>query len=133
MIFFKKLNRKSAVLVLLPFLSTSICSASIFAPEWTEFCPPRYCDSNENTFSKDATYWYKRRIQFQKSLERCSTYTGSELDSCYSEIREAEVRKNKVWDVRQEEKYATTKYNREYYMEKMKYDSINQMIENIKK
>ena len=133
----KKFRSKSKILIyisilIFPALSAISC-ASIFAPEWTEFCPPRYSDSNENAFSKDATYWYKRRIQFQKSLERCSAYKDSELDSCYNEIREAEARKNKVWDVRQEEKYRATEYNREYYMEKMKYDSINQMIENIKK
>ena len=92
-------------------------NAAVFAPEWTEFCPPRYCESNENVFSKDATYWYKRRVQFQQALAKCSVYQGEQLDNCYKEIREAEAKKNKVWDVRQEEKYRTTEYNREYYME----------------
>lgn len=46
--------------------------AATFAPEWTEFCPPRYCESNENVFSKDATYWYKRRLQFNNALAKCS-------------------------------------------------------------
>ena len=126
----KKLVVLSSVLI---FLFASVVQAVIFEPEWTEFCPPRYCDSTENPFSKDATYWYKRRLQFQKSLNRCSEFKGKELDSCYEEIRAAEARKNKVWDVRQEEKYRTTEYNREYYMEKMKYDGINQMLETIKK
>ena len=115
------------------FTSCTIANAAIFAPEWTEFCPPHYCDSNENVFSKDATYWYKRRIQFENALSKCSAYKGKELDNCYDELRAAEERKNEVWAVRQYEKYRTTEYNREYYMEKMKYDSINQMIETIKK
>ena len=115
------------------YLVSAASYAVVFEPEWTEFCPPRYCDSNENAFSKDATYWYKRRLQFQRALNRCSEFKGQELDSCYEEIRAAEARKNKVWDVRQEEKYRTTEYNREYYMEKMKYDSINTMLETIKK
>jgi len=128
------INKKSILtLFVMIFSVTSICYAVVFAPEWTEYCPPRYCESNENAFSKDATYWYKRRIQFEKSLAQCSLYKGVERDSCYEEIRAAEERKNKVWDVRQAEKYRTTEYNREYYMEKMKYDGINQMIENIKK
>ena len=126
----KKIIIASLVMI---FMVMTACHAAVFAPEWTEFCPPRYCDSNENAFSKDATYWYKRRVQFNNALRKCSEYKGSELDNCYTEIREAEARKNKVWDVRQDEKYRTTDYNREYYMEKMKYDSINRMIETIKK
>lgn len=115
------------------FIIGTAYSAPIFAPEWTEFCPPRYCDSNENAFSKDATYWYKRRIQFQNALAKCSAYKGEELDNCYNEIRAAEGRKNQVWAVRQEEKYRTTEYNREYYMEKMRFDGVNTIIETIKK
>lgn len=117
---------------LVSILITMKVNAAIFAPEWTEFCPPRYCESNENAFSKDATYWYKRRIQFNNALARCSAFQGEQLNSCYDEMRAAEERKNKVWDVRQEEKYRTTEYNREYYMEKMKYDGINDIIRNIK-
>ena len=116
------------------FLTTSLSShAVVFAPQWSEFCPPRYCESNENVFSKDATYWYKRRLQFNESLAKCSAYKGAQLESCYEEIRAAEARKNKVWDVRQYEKFRTEDYNREYTMEKMKYDSINHMLETIKK
>ena len=126
---FKKLALASSAM----FFMISICEAVVFEPEWTEFCPPKYCESNENVFSQDATYWYKRRIQFQKSLQRCSEFKGADLDNCWEEIRAHEARKNKVWDVRQDEKYRTTEYNREYYMEKMKYDSINQMLETIKK
>ena len=90
----------------------NVNAAPILAPEWTEFCPPIYCESNETVFSKDATYWYKRRIQFNNALAKCSAFQGEQLDRCYDEIRAAEERKNKVWDVRQEEKYRTTEYNR---------------------
>ena len=121
------------LLIFLDFAVITSASASIFPPEWTEFCPPRYCESNENVFSKDATYWYKRRLQFNNAIAKCSAYKDEQLDSCYEEIRAAEERKNKVWSVRQEEKYRTTEYNREYYMEKMKYDGVNQIIETIKK
>ena len=126
-------NKKLIIVSSVMFFMSFACYAVILAPEWTEFCPPRYIDSNENMFSKDATYWYKRRLQFEKSLEKCSHFKGEELESCYAEIREAEARKNKVWDVRQYEKFRTTEYNREYYMEKMKYDGINQMLETIKR
>lgn len=125
--------KKLIILLLVVFFIAPASWAVVFEPEWTEFCPPKYCDSNENAFSKDATYWYKRRMQFQKSLKRCSEFKGAELDSCYDEIRAAELRKNKVWDVRQDEKYRTTEYNREYYMEKMKYDGINEMLRTITK
>jgi len=122
-----------AAMILFAEISGIAVSAAVFAPEWTEFCPPRYCESKENVFSKDATYWYKRRLQFNNALAKCSAYKGAELDNCYAELRASEERKNKVWDVRQYEKYRTTEYNREYYMEKMKYDGINNIIETIKK
>ena len=129
----RAIKKMMIVLFAMLFLVSAACEAAVFAPEWTEFCPPKYCESKENAFSKDATYWYKRRMQFNKALATCSAYHGTELDSCYAEIRAAEDRKNQVWAVRQEEKYRTTEYNREYYMEKMRYDGINQMIENIKR
>jgi len=131
---FSCLNKKLfVILAIVLFVISAACYAAIFAPEWTEFCPPRYCESNENAFSKDATYWYKRRMQFEKSLLRCSSYRGAELDNCYAEIRAAEERKNKVWEVRQEEKYRTTEYNRQYNKERMEFYGINQILETIKK
>ena len=126
---------KKIFIMLIVFLGVFFVSANaaILTPEWTEFCPPRYCDSNENVFSKDATYWYKRRLQFNNALAKCSAYQGKQLDNCYEELRAAEMRKNQVWSVRQEEKFRTTEYNREYNMEKMKYEGINQILETIKK
>ena len=108
-------------------------SAAVFAPEWTEFCPPKYCESNENKFSKDATYWYKRRLQFNNALAKCSAYKGKDLDACYNELRAAENRKNEVWDVRYKEKMLTTQYNRAYEMERMEFHGVNEILKTIKK
>lgn len=124
-------------LLIIAFIFSGVASlpsiAAVLEPEWTEFCPPRYCDSNENKFSKDATYWYKRRIQFEKSLAKCSAYKGVQQDKCYDELRAAEDRKNKVWDVRQEEKFRTDEYNRQYNKERMEFYGIHRIIEDIKK
>ena len=126
---------KKLVIASVIFITAAVIAKAetILEPEWTEFCPPRYCESNSNKFSKDATYWDKRRMQFEKSLAKCSSYTGTQLDNCYNEIRVAEARKNKVWDVRQEEKYRTTEYNREYEMERMRFYGVNRILETIKK
>ena len=126
---------KKIVVTLLVFmeLASIAASAAVFAPEWTEFCPPRYCESNENAFSKDATYWYKRRLQFNNALAKCSAYKGEQLDSCYEELRAAENRKNEVWDVRYKEKMLKTEYEREYNKERMEFYGINQILETIKK
>ena len=118
--------------VLLVFISFKAAYAATFAPEWTEFCPPKYCESNENVFSKDATYWYKRRLQFNNALARCSALHGAELDACYADLRAAEARKNQVWDVRYEEKMLQTQYNRQYEMERMQYNGINEILKTIK-
>ena len=125
---------KLAIVALIMFIMPVItCQGAVFAPEWTEFCPPKYCDSNENKFSKDATYWYKRRLQFNNALAKCSAYQGKQLDNCQEELRAAELRKNKVWDVRYEEKTRTTEYNREYEMDRMQFYNINRILETIKK
>ncbi|MBQ3311999.1 hypothetical protein IJG72_07975 [bacterium] len=108
-------------------------NAAVFAPEWTEFCPPKYCESNENKFSKDVTYWYKRRLQFNNALAKCSAYQGKQLDACYDELRAAENRKNEVWDVRYEEKTRATEYQRQYNKERMEFYGVNRIIETIKK
>lgn len=121
-----------ASLVLLEFATISV-SAAMLTPEWTEFCPPKYCESNENMFSKDATYWYKRRLQFNNALARCAGMHGEQLDACYAELRAAENRKNEVWDVRYREKMLTTQYNREYEKERMEFYGINEILKTIKK
>ena len=127
--------KKKLIIASVIFITAAVIAKAetILEPEWTEFCPPRYCESNSNKFSKDATYWYKRRLQFEKSLAKCSEYKGAQLDKCYGEIRAAEARKNKVWDVRQDEKTRTTEYNREYEMERMQFYNINRILETIKK
>ena len=124
---------KKIVVTLLVFmeLANIAATAAVFAPEWTEFCPPKYCESNENMFSKDATYWYKRRLQFNNALARCSALHGAELDACYADLRAAEARKNQVWDVRYEEKMLQTQYNRQYEMERMQYNGINEILKTI--
>ena len=119
--------------ILLAEMAGLAVGAAVFAPEWTEFCPPRYCESNENVFSKDATYWYKRRLQFNNALARCSVFKGEQLDACYDELRAAENRKNEVWDVRYKEKMLTTQYNREYEMERMEFHGVNEILKTIKK
>ena len=120
------------VSILLLGVSGIVSADTIFAPEWTEFCPPRYCESNENAFSKDATYWYRRRTQFNNALAKCASFQGAQRDKCYEEIRAAEDRKNQVWGVRQEEKYRTTEYNRQYNKERMEFYGVNEILKTIK-
>lgn len=122
-----------AITILLVEIAGLSVNAAVFAPEWTEFCPPKYCESNENAFSKDATYWYKRRLQFNNAVAKCSAFTGEQLDACYDELRAAENRKNEVWDVRYKEKMLTTQYNREYEMERMEFHGVNEILKTIKK
>ena len=124
---------KKIISALIIFSGITGVTAAVLEPEWTEFCPPRYCESNDNAFSKDATYWHKRRLQFYNALSKCSVYQGEQLDACYDELRAAEGRKNQVWGVRQKEKYRTTEYNREYNKERMEFYGINQILETIKK
>ena len=128
-----QINKKRLSALSLFCIMSASCNAAVFAPEWTEFCPPRYCESNDNVFSKDATYWHKRRMQFENAVARCSSFNGKEQESCYAEIRAAEARKNEVWAVRQEEKYRTDEFNRQYNKERMEFYSINQILETIKK
>ena len=72
-------------------------------------------------------------MQFNNALARCASFQGKEQESCYNEIRAAEARKNQVWAVRQEEKFRTDEYNRQYNMERMEFEGIHSIIESIKR
>ena len=44
-------------------------------PEWKDFVPPSYADVEEpkglGKLNETASYWYKRRIEFNEAIEKC--------------------------------------------------------------
>jgi len=102
--------------------------ADIPEPQWTEFCPPQYCDANDLQSDEASAYWYNRRVQFEKSLANCSKYFENNMDYCYDEIRATEMKKNQVREIRQSQSYKAYDYNK-----KLKNDAVNRSVENAKR
>ncbi len=76
--------------------------ANIPEPKWSEFCPSQYCSADGFQSDEASTYWYNRRVQFEKSLANCSKYYENHMDYCYDEIRATEMKKNQVREIMQQ-------------------------------
>lgn len=80
----------------------NLCAfADVPEPQWREFCPSQYCDADGFQSDEASTYWYNRRVQFEKSLANCSKHFENHMDYCYDEIRASELKKNQVREIMQ--------------------------------
>lgn len=75
----------------------TVYSASVAAPQWSEFCPEQYVKAKSSRFNSENNYWYNRRVQFEESSALCNSFSSSERKNiCYARIRTAELNKNKI-------------------------------------
>lgn len=77
------------------FLASNVAFA-VSKPQWSEFCPTNYINAKPSRFNDVSNYWYNRRVQFDESMAFCIPYSGESLNSCYSKIRNEELRKNRT-------------------------------------
>lgn len=130
----KGIIMKKIFLTLLILLSIPAAGFAevILAPQWTEFCPASYTNAQPSKLNSSKTYWYNRRLQFEDSISQCGSYTGEDLKSCYSQVRSAELSKNKVWNEKiqaEEESWARLQ---EYNNTQSTFRTINNLIDKIK-
>lgn len=130
--------------IIFSFISLGGCFAEvILTPQWSEFCPPDYIDARANKgfwdsqkLGKYNDYWLERKNQFNEALKKCSDYKADELKSCYEQIKDAELNKNKVYNEKMEKIEALSEQrHREYIQQKTQQDtvnSINSIIRTIK-
>lgn len=73
--------------------------ASIFEPQWSEFCPPKYQNAvfrkgEKPGMYKENNYWAVRRVQFEKSKRECRSYQDiATQNACYQ--RMVDIERNK--------------------------------------
>ena len=114
------------LLIILAFLSitTAAFAEFILAPQWSEFCPTSYMTAKPSKLSKDANYWYERRIQFESLIAQCNGLQGADLKSCYDQVRASEINKNKAWEEKVEALKESIEKNNEYIQRSRQYDLI---------
>ena len=104
----------------------------ILAPQWSEFCPVSYMNAKASKWNTDSNYWHERRIQFENALEECKPYSNDDLKSCYSQIRKAELNKNKAWNAKVEVQNKEHAEYIEYRNKQQTIDAVNSVIRTIK-
>lgn len=118
--------------VMISVFSTAVYAEVILAPQWSEFCPVSYMNAKDSKWNKDSNYWYERRVQFENALNQCSNYKNDDLKSCYSQIRDAELNKNKAWNQKVDARNLEHEEYIEYRNKQQTVDAVNSIIRTIK-
>ncbi|MBR1775880.1 hypothetical protein IJ750_02245 [bacterium] len=76
-------------------------------PQWKSFAPPAYIDVKAprgfGKFNDTASYWYKRRVEFENGIEKCREVEKTEAKvSCYQELKVKQYQKNSDYNARLE-------------------------------
>ena len=78
-------------------------------PEWKDFCPSTFADAPEpkgiGKLNETATYWYKRRIEFENDITNCRvTDNIDEKLYCYQQLKVKQYQLNSDYNARIEAK-----------------------------
>ena len=74
-------------------------------PVWKDFAPVAYVEVQEPKglakFNDVVAYWYKRRVEFDKGIEKCRAIENNEDKiSCYQELKVKQYQKNSDYNAR---------------------------------
>ena len=74
-------------------------------PQWKDFAPVAYVDVKEPKglvkFNDVVAYWYKRRVEFDKGIEKCRAIEqNNEKLSCYQDLKVKQYQKNSDYNAR---------------------------------
>lgn len=74
-------------------------------PEWKDFAPSNYADVSEpkglGKLNETASYWYKRRVDFETSMEECRLIddVGAKA-ACFQEVKVKQFQQNSDYNAR---------------------------------
>ena len=76
-------------------------------PQWKDFAPPAFVNASEpkgiGKLNDTATYWYRRRMEFNNGIEKCRTVENNELKiNCYQDLKVKQYQKNSDYNARLE-------------------------------
>ena len=97
----------ATVLLMLPIVSMAVTDYGVHVPSWEDFVPPAFVDVQEpKRFGKlnvVASYWYKRKVEFEAELEKCRSLEGNdERFACYETLKVNQYKENTNYNARVE-------------------------------
>ena len=102
--------KKIAILTILfmPFIvfaNDDVSLDGFVEPEWKDFAPVAYVNIQEpkgiGKFNDTIAYWYKRKVEFDKNIEKCRETTPNELKiACYQDLKVKQYQKNSDYNAR---------------------------------
>ena len=92
-------------LPLLAVAKDDISLEGLEEPQWKDFAPVAYVDVKEPKglakFNDVIAYWYKRRVEFDKGIEKCRALErNDEKLSCYQDLKVKQYQKNSDYNAR---------------------------------
>ncbi len=93
------------VLPLAVIAEDTVTFDGIIEPEWKDFAPTNFINVTEpkgiNKLNETATYWYKRKADFESSIEECRAMTDYDSQlSCFQEVKVKQYQKNSDYNAR---------------------------------
>lgn len=102
----KKLVILSLLIVpLMVFANEDLSLEGFDEPQWKDFAPVAYVNVKEpkglGKFNDVAAYWYKRKTEFDKGIEKCRAVEhNDEKFTCYQELKVKQYQKNSDYNAR---------------------------------
>ena len=95
-------------LLVLPLVAYAVDEYSINGveePQWKDFAPVAYVDVKEpkglTRFNDVIAYWYKRKVEFDKGIEKCRAIENNETKfTCYQDLKVKQYQKNSDYNAR---------------------------------
>ena len=92
-------------LALCPAFAETIMGFDV--PEWKDFAPPAYVNVTApkglGKFNDVATYWYRRKVEFENLSAKCYEMPNSEEKfTCYQNLKVKQYQKNSDYNARLE-------------------------------
>lgn len=92
----------------------------ITEPLWKDFAPSAFVNIEEpkglGKLNETATYWYKRKLDFDSSIEECKLMEDADMKfSCFQEVKVKQYQKNSDYNARIEAQERTRMVPREMY------------------
>ena len=91
--------------VLILPLASFASDYGVSVPEWEDFAPPPFVDVKEpkrmGKLNIVASYWYKRKVEFEEALDRCkSLEANDERFACYEDLKVDQFKQNTDYNAR---------------------------------
>ena len=87
-----------SIALVLPLASLA-SDYGVHVPEWEDFVPPAFVDIQEpkklGKLNIVASYWYKRKVEFEKELETCKQLEDIDARlTCYEDLKVNQFQQN---------------------------------------